>query len=184
MRILALALSLVVGASAAALARGGAGGGRRFSGGRSSVRGGRGITRSSRGTRGSGGFGSRPFAPQGKAYFGTAAKRTGTAFTARKAAVRRETGTTSGGTGGSGGSAQQTPPPYYYTPGALIRTAGQLPKYEAANNAGTASVEGGGFVAQDPSRSQDVGRAPGLTWGTPMAAGGSGGSGASANPGF
>lgn len=61
----------------------------------------------------------------------------------------------------------QDMPLYLTTPGALIRTAGQLPVYTAAEPARTLSVEGGGFIALDERRAQNVGAAPGVRWGAP-----------------
>ena len=80
-----------------------------------------------------------------------------------------------------------TPPPYA-TPGAKIVTAGQPPGYSNPGNGGTHSVDGGGFIAIDQGRANDVGRG-GITWGTPdrvpsSGGAGGGGSGASENPGF
>lgn len=77
-------------------------------------------------------------------------------------------------------------PPPFATIGAKIITEGQPPVYSDPGNAGTHSVEGGGFVAIDQSRANDVGRAPGIFWAppdTPPSSGhsGGGGSGASAN---
>lgn len=81
------------------------------------------------------------------------------------------------------------PPPNYSKPGALIRTEGQLPIYTDPGNAGTHSVEGGGFVDIDPRRAKDVGRSPGVAWGAPdtppsanpTSGGGAGGNGVTAN---
>jgi hypothetical protein len=89
-----------------------------------------------------------------------------------------------GGTGGSGSSSSNTPPGYA-TPGSKILTLGQAPVYSNPGGGGTASVQGGGFVAIDPAHANDVGRGPGITWAPPdktAAAGtGGGGSGASSN---
>jgi hypothetical protein len=60
-----------------------------------------------------------------------------------------------------------TVPPNYTKPGALIRSEGQLPQYSDPGNAGTHSVDGGGFIAQDPKRSRDLGASGGVTWGKP-----------------
>ncbi|MFI5345438.1 MAG: hypothetical protein ACHQ51_03600 [Elusimicrobiota bacterium] len=59
------------------------------------------------------------------------------------------------------------PPPNFSKPGALIRTEGQLPTYTATNDARTTSVEGGTFISQDPRRTVDSNRGPGVTWGAP-----------------
>lgn len=71
-------------------------------------------------------------------------------------------------TGGSGGSTgNQAPPPYYDKPGALIRTAGQQPKYADPHDATTHAVDGGGFVTINDAKAHDVGRGPGITYGPP-----------------
>jgi len=78
-------------------------------------------------------------------------------------------------------------PPAWTTIGAKIVSAGQPPVYSQAAGGGTHSVEGGGFVAMDQSKAQDVGRSPGISWGpadtTPSGArgGAGGGSGGSSN---
>jgi hypothetical protein len=69
--------------------------------------------------------------------------------------------------GSSGGSSSKAPPPNYSKPGALIRTAGQLPNYSKASGGGTHAVNGGGFIAANGGDSHDVGRSPGLAWGQP-----------------
>ncbi|MDE2491866.1 MAG: hypothetical protein KGM24_13555 [Elusimicrobia bacterium] len=89
-----------------------------------------------------------------------------THYVYRGGGVEPATGS-SGGSTGSGGSSTQTPPPNFSKPGALIRTAGQLPKYEAASGGGTHAIDGGGFVASNPADSHDVGRSPGVAWGRP-----------------
>lgn len=106
----------------------------------------------------------------------------------RSLKARRGAAPTSGGSTGGSGAPTSDPPPYYSKPGALIRTEGQLPKYEAANNGGTTSVEGGGFVQIDQSKAVDVAKAPGIAWAPPdgqvrVNSGAGSGSGASANPG-
>jgi hypothetical protein len=90
-------------------------------------------------------------------------------------------------TGGGAATPAPSAPPAYATPGAMIRTAGQQPVYSTPAGGGTHSVEGGGMIAIDQSRANDVGRAPGITWAppdTPPSAGahsGGGGTGASSN---
>jgi hypothetical protein len=93
-----------------------------------------------------------------------------------------------GGTGGTT-SSQDSPPPYA-APGAMIRTAGQPPVYSNPGNGGTHSIEGGGFIAIDDRRAQDVARGPGVSWAPPdskqganAASGGGIGSAITANPG-
>ncbi len=55
--------------------------------------------------------------------------------------------------------------------------------YSTPAGGGAHSVDGGGFIAIDQSRANDVGRGPGVTWGAPDraptagAGGGGGGSG-------
>jgi hypothetical protein len=71
--------------------------------------------------------------------------------------------------------------PAWATPGAMIRSAGQQPVYSDPGNGGVHSVNGGGFIAMDQSRANDVGRSPGITWGAPSRAAAGGGSGASSN---
>lgn len=191
--------ALIVGAPFAG-ARGG--GGRGFSGGRggsSAVRGGSSVFRGgSSGGRsaaagasgyssGSGGFSravSRP-AFGGRATAFRASARTGSfpasrAFgrtTSFHAAALNSSRRSAADTGG-------TSAPAWATPGAKIISAGRQPVYSDPGNGGTHSVEGGGFIAMDQGRANDVGRAPGITWGRPdrapssgaAAGGGSGGS--------
>ena len=57
-------------------------------------------------------------------------------------------------------------PPSYTHPGALIRSAGQQPQYSSAGGGGTASVDGGGPIAQDPGNSRALG-GPGVGWSAP-----------------
>ncbi len=78
--------------------------------------------------------------------------------------------------------------PGFATPGAKIITAGIQPTYSDPGNAGVHSVEGGGFIAIDKSRANDVGRSPASTWAPPDTPpsvnplmGGKGGSGGSSN---
>jgi hypothetical protein len=111
---------------------------------------------------------ARPSASRsfGRATFHAAASRTG----------RRLSGSDS-----SGSSA-----PAWATIGAKIVGEGRPPVYSQAAGGGTHSVEGGGFIAMDQSRAQDVGRAPGITWAAPdrapaSSSGGGGGSGGSSN---
>ncbi len=68
---------------------------------------------------------------------------------------------------GGTGSTTQAPPPEYSKPGALIRTAGQLPVYSDPGNARTASVEGGGLITIDQSKAHDAARSNGVTYGAP-----------------
>jgi hypothetical protein len=79
----------------------------------------------------------------------------------------------------SGGGADV--PPNYTKPGALIRSEGQLPVYSDPGNARTHSVDGGGFIAQDPSKARDSNRSPGVTWGPADTHGGAPSSGAGGN---
>ena len=73
------------------------------------------------------------------------------------------------------------------TPAQFTYGDNRPPVYSNPGNGGTHSVDGGGFVAIDPSRAVDVGRSPGITLGamdrtTPSASGGAGsGSGGSSN---
>ena len=76
--------------------------------------------------------------------------------------------------------------PAYATPGAKILSEGQQPVYSNPGGGGTQSVNGGGFVAIEPGRANDVGRSPGITFGAPDRAqssgtGSAGGSGGSSN---
>ena len=96
-------------------------------------------------------------------------------------------GASSTGGGGVPAPAPAAAPPYAAI-GAKIISAGQPPVYSDPGNAGTHSVEGGGFIDINQSKAHDVGRAPGIAWAppdTPPSAnpttGGSGGTGASAN---
>lgn len=57
-------------------------------------------------------------------------------------------------------------PPEHTSPGALIRTAGQLPRYSDAGPAGTASVEAGA-IALDDANAHDVARSNGIAWARP-----------------
>lgn len=175
--------------------RGGArgGGGRGFVAGRGAVRaapsGGRSTGSSgwtapsaSRGgsvTRGSAVMGRRS-SSGGRASFAGGVARSGGTF---RAFGRRVDSTPSGGSTGGSGS-QDAPPPYFYTPGALIRTAGQLPVYSDPGNAGTHSVEGGGFVAMDAAQARSLG-GTGVGFGRPDArpssGGGAGGNAVTAN---
>ncbi|HXS99513.1 MAG TPA: hypothetical protein VN915_02460 [Elusimicrobiota bacterium] len=178
-------------AATSAFARGG--GGRGFSGGRgASVSGGRAASRGFSGvSRGfSGGFSHAAFRPSigrstsfthssffraaarpaasrsfGRATFHAAAART---------TARRVTGSDSGGT------------PAWAAIGSKIVSEGQPPVYSQASGGGTHSVEGGGFIAMDQSKANDVGRAPGISWAPPdramsSGASGGGGTGASSN---
>lgn len=86
-------------------------------------------------------------------------------------------------------SATEDLPPHFSKPGALIRTEGQQPKYEKAEEARAHTVEGGSFIAIDNRKAQDIARAPSLQWGpkdtlpTPnLASGSSSGGGNSITP--
>lgn len=184
MRSLLLA-GLVLLLASAAHARGG---GRGVMGGRGGARGGgrgfvsgRGAVRAapSRATRGSAVMGRRS-APSGRASFAGSVARSGGTF---RAFGRRLDSTPSGGSTGGSGS-QDVPPPYFYTPGALIRTEGQLPVYSDPGNARTHSVDGGGFVAMDASQARSLG-GTGVGFGRPDArpssGGGAGGNAVTAN---
>jgi hypothetical protein len=86
-----------------------------------------------------------------------------------------------GGTGGTGSSAPTISPSAAV--GAKVLTLGQAPVYSNPGGGGTTSVQGGGFVAIDPSHATDALRGPGITWGAPdkASSSGGGGSGASSN---
>ncbi len=116
-----------------------------------------------------------------------AASRTG--FTGAAGARGRSTFAgaklTGTGTGGTTTSATPATSPSSAI-GAKVLTLGEQPTYSNAAGGGTASVNGGGFIAIDQSKANDVGRSPGVTWGpadTPPSSGrpSGGGAGASAN---
>lgn len=164
------AFAVLLLAAGVAHARGG--GGRGFVGGRGAVRSSgfsSGFRASSGGARGFG-FATRASVSRGRAIFGAATRRATSGFFARRDAP------TSGGS-----TTTQTPPPYYYTPGALIRTAGQLPVYADPHDATTHAVDGGGFVSMDERNAHSVGAAPSVRWGAPDRAPSSGGGGAGGN---
>jgi hypothetical protein len=91
-----------------------------------------------------------------------------------------------GGAGGTPAAPASSAPPPYAVPGAKIITQGQQPVYSTPSGGGTQSVQGGGFIAIDQSRANDVGRGPGISWGPPdkppsTGNSGGGGSGATSN---
>jgi len=95
-------------------------------------------------------------------------------------------GTGGGSTGGTGGTAAPTTEVGgWATPGSKILTAGQQPVYSTPAGGGTASVNGGGFIAINQGQAGDVGRSPGVTWAKPdqpqSSGAGISGSGATSN---
>jgi hypothetical protein len=74
-------------------------------------------------------------------------------------------GGTGGGTGGTTAPAPATEQGGWATPGSKILTAGQQPVYSTPAGGGTNSINGGGFVAIDQGRANDVGHAPSVHWG-------------------
>jgi hypothetical protein len=93
------------------------------------------------------------------------------------------TGGTGAGGGKSGGATtSSSAPPPFAVPGAKILTAGQQPIYSDPGPTGIQSVNGGGFIAIDQSRANDVGRGGGgISWAPPDTPPSTGGSGAGGN---
>jgi hypothetical protein len=127
---------------------------------------------------------SGAFRSRSRPSFARVASRTGFAAAPGKGRAAFANSKLMGATGGSGSSSSNTPPGDAAV-GSKILTLGQAPVYSNPGGGGTASVQGGGFVAIDPARANDVGRGPGITWGKPDNAPSSGasggGSGASSN---
>ena len=152
-----------------------------FAGARGS---GRGFSGRSSGGRGFSGARASGFSrPLTRPSFGTAARPSASRSVGRAtfhAAALSKTPTTRRISADTG-----TSTPAYAVPGAKIISAGQQPVYSDPGNGGTHSVEGGGFIAIDQSKANDVGRGPGITWARPdstMSSGsGGGGSGGSSN---
>jgi hypothetical protein len=76
----------------------------------------------------------------------------------------------SGSGGGSGnGSSSNAPVQGPAVPGATILSAGVQPTVSDPGAHGVNPTTRGGVITLDPARAQDVGRSPGLAWGTPDA---------------
>lgn len=176
-----LAVCVLLLAAPLALARGG--GGRGFSGARASS----GFHGASRGF--SGRFSRAAFRPAAgrTASFARSSSFRAAARPAASHASGRATFHAAAATRSTRrATSSDSTPPAWATIGAKIVSEGQPPVYSQAAGGGTHSVEGGGFIAMDPSKAQDVGRSPGVTWGRPdrapsSAAAGGGGSGGSSN---
>jgi hypothetical protein len=197
MKNITLTLSLLVLAAGYAAARGHGSSGSSFSGkGHFS----RPLTRPTFGRSSRAGVASH------SGFTGASSSRVGSSFAGR--VVKAPGGGTTGGggtsgggtsaggttggvtTGGPGATGSTTSPssaaPAWATPGAKILSAGQQPVYSTPSGGGTASVNGGGFIAINQAQAGDVGRSPGVTWAQPdrtqsSGSGGISGSGATTN---
>jgi hypothetical protein len=180
MKKITLALSVLVFTAASAAARG-----RGFSGARGGSGGPRGyssrgfsrplsrptfVRAASHASTRSGGFAS-----------GISRSRSGFAHVSRLAGTP-PAGGSGGGTGGT--SSAPAAAPGWATPGAKILTAGQQPVYSNPAPSGTHSVDGGGFIAIDQGRANNVGGS-GVTWAAPdrtsSSGSGAGGNGVTEN---
>ncbi len=109
--------------------------------------------------------GGNPRQTASRTSSGHAVHRGGKAF--RAGARKADGGGVAGG--GAGGTTQaptyeEPPPPNYDKPGALIRTTGQLPKYEKAEEPRTHTVDAGEIV-MDNRKAFNVGQAPSIQYG-------------------